>query len=79
LFETKDKVAGLEGPSAYPSAVVIVEVLLINCGSDEGYISRFVQQVAGIFQRYLRIFFDIGLNARFPISHIRGKHRFCPE
>jgi hypothetical protein len=29
--------------------MVIVEVLLINCGSDEGYVSRFVQQVAGIF------------------------------
>jgi hypothetical protein len=79
LFETKHKVAGFEGPSAYPSAVVIAEVLLIHCGSDEGYVSRFVQQVAGVFQRYLRIFFDIGLNARCPISHICGKHRFCPE
>jgi hypothetical protein len=49
LFEPKHKVAGLEGPSAYPSAVVIAEVLLINCGSDEGYVSCFVQQVADIF------------------------------
>jgi hypothetical protein len=29
--------------------VVVVEVLLINCGSDEGYVSRFVQQVASVF------------------------------
>jgi hypothetical protein len=49
LLETKHKIVGLEGPSAYPSAVVIAEVLLVNCGSDEGYVSRFVQQVAGVF------------------------------
>jgi hypothetical protein len=79
LLETKHKVAGLEGPSAYPSAVVIAEILLINCRSDEGYVSCFVQQVAGVFQRYLRIFFDIGLDTRCAISHIRRKHRFCPE
>jgi hypothetical protein len=49
LFEPKHKIVGIEGPSAYPSAVVVAEVLLINCGSDEGYVSRFVQQVAGVF------------------------------
>jgi hypothetical protein len=49
LFETKHKIAGLKGPSAYPSAVVIAEVLLINYGSDEGYVLHFVQQVAGVF------------------------------
>jgi hypothetical protein len=52
LFEpasSKDKIVGLEGPSAYPSAVVVTEVLLINYCSDEGYVSRFVQQVTGIF------------------------------
>jgi hypothetical protein len=79
LLEKKHKVAGLEGPSVYPSAVVIAEVLLINCRLDEGYISCFVQQVAGVFQRYLRIFFDIGLDTRHAISHIRRKHHFCPE
>jgi hypothetical protein len=79
LFETKHKVAGLEGPSVYPSAVVIAEVLLINCRSDKGYVSCFVQQVAGVFQRYLCIFFDIGLDTRCAISHIRRKHHFCPE
>jgi hypothetical protein len=79
LLETQHKVAGLEGPSAYPFAVVIAEVLLINCRSDEGYVLCFVQQVAGIFQRYLCVFFDIGLDTRHDISHISRKHRFCPE
>jgi hypothetical protein len=59
--------------------MVIAEVLLIDCQSDEGYVSCFVQQVAGVFQCYLRIFFDIGLDTRHAISHIRRKHRFCPE
>jgi hypothetical protein len=31
LLEAKHEDAGLEGPSAYPSAVVIAEALLINC------------------------------------------------
>jgi hypothetical protein len=39
----KHKVAGLEGPSAYPSAVIVAEALLINYRSGEGYVSRFVQ------------------------------------
>jgi hypothetical protein len=60
----KHKVVGLEGPSAYPSAVVIAEVLLVNCRPDKCYVSCFVQQVTGVFQRYLRIFFDIGLDMR---------------
>jgi hypothetical protein len=75
----KHKVAGLEGPSAYPSIVVIAEVLLINCRSDEGYISRFVQQITGIFQRYSHIFFYIGLDMGCAILHIHRKHRFCIE
>jgi hypothetical protein len=79
LFETKHKVVGLEGPSVYPSAVVITEVLLVNCRSDECYVSRFVQQVTGIFQRYLRIFFNIGIDMGCAVSHIRRKHHFCPE
>jgi hypothetical protein len=79
LFETKHKVPGLEGSSAYPSAVVIAEVLQIDCGSNEGYVSCFVQQIVGVFQHYLRIFFDIGLDMRCAISHIFRKHRFCPE
>jgi hypothetical protein len=31
LFEMKHEVAGLEGPSAYLSAVVVAEALLIDC------------------------------------------------
>jgi hypothetical protein len=31
LLEAKHEVAGLEGPFAYPSVVVIVEALLIDC------------------------------------------------
>jgi hypothetical protein len=75
----KHKVTGFEGPSAYPSAVAIAEVLLINYRSDEGYVSRFVQQIAGVFQRYLRIFFDIGLDTGYAVPHVRRKHCFCTE
>jgi hypothetical protein len=75
----KHKVAGLEGPPVYPSAVVIAQALLINCRSDEGYVSRLVQQIAGVFQRCLRILFDISLNTGCAILHIRRKHRFCTE
>jgi hypothetical protein len=31
LLEAKHEVARLEGPSVYPSAVVIAEALLIDC------------------------------------------------
>jgi hypothetical protein len=75
----KHKVAGPEGPFAYPSAVVVAEALLINCRSDEGYVSRFVQQISGVFQCCLCILFDIGLNTGCAVSHIRRKHRFCTE
>jgi hypothetical protein len=63
----------------YPSAVVIVEAFLINCRSDEGYVSRLIQQIVGVFQRCLRILFDIGLNTGCAIPHILRKHRFCTE
>jgi hypothetical protein len=73
------KVAGLKGPSMYPSAVVVEEALLIDCRSCEGYVLRFIQQIAGVFQRCLRIFFDIGHYTGCAVPHIRRKHRFCPE
>jgi hypothetical protein len=79
LFETKHKIAGLEGSSAYPSAVVIAEALLINCRSDEGYVSHFIQQIVGVFQCCLRVLFDIGLDTGCAVPHIRRKHRFCTE
>jgi hypothetical protein len=31
LLEVKHEVVGLKGPSAYPSAMVIAEALLIDC------------------------------------------------
>jgi hypothetical protein len=59
--------------------VVIAEALLINCRSDEGYVSCLVQQIAGVFQCCLRILFDIGLDTGCAIPHICRKHRFCIE
>jgi hypothetical protein len=50
----KHKVAGFEGPSAYLSAVVVAEALLIDYRSGEGYISHFVQQIVSIFKRWVR-------------------------
>jgi hypothetical protein len=50
LLEAKHKVVGLKRPSAYPSAVVVVEALLVNCQTSEGDVLSFVQQVEGIFQ-----------------------------
>jgi hypothetical protein len=75
----KHEVAGLEGPSAYPSAVVVGEALLIDCRSGESYISRFIQQIEGIFQCRLCIFFNIGYYMRCAVSHIHRKHYFCSE
>jgi hypothetical protein len=48
LLEAKHEVAGLEGPSAYPSAVVIAEALLIDCQAGESDVSSFIQQILGV-------------------------------
>jgi hypothetical protein len=50
LLEAKYEVAWLKGPSAYPSAVVIAEALLVNCRTGEGDVPSFIQQVLGISQ-----------------------------
>jgi hypothetical protein len=42
LLEAKHKVSRLEGPSAYPSAVVIAEALLIDCRASESDVSSFI-------------------------------------
>jgi hypothetical protein len=42
LVEAKHEVAGLEGPSVYPSAVVIAKALLINCRASESDVSSFI-------------------------------------
>jgi hypothetical protein len=48
LLEAKHEVARLEGPSAYPSAVVIAEAFLIDCRAGESDVSSFIQQVLGV-------------------------------
>jgi hypothetical protein len=48
LLEVKDEVAWLEGPSAYPSAVVIAKALLVDCRAGEGDVPGLIQQVLGI-------------------------------
>jgi hypothetical protein len=48
LLEAKHEVARLEGPSAYPSAVVIAEAFLIGCRAGESDVSSFIQQVLGV-------------------------------
>jgi hypothetical protein len=71
LLEAKYEVASLKGPSAYPSAVVIVEALLVNYGTSKSDISSFIQQVLGICQCLFCIFFDVGDHAGCAIVHIR--------
>jgi hypothetical protein len=45
LLEAKDEVAWLEGPSTYPSAMVIAEALVVNCRAGKGDIPGLIQQV----------------------------------
>jgi hypothetical protein len=71
LLELEDEVARLEGPSAYPSAVVIMEDLLINCRAYEGNIPGFIQQVLCVCQRLFSVFFDVGHHAGRAIAHVR--------
>jgi hypothetical protein len=42
LLEAKYEVVGLKGPSAYPSAMVIAEALLVNCRAGESDVSSFI-------------------------------------
>jgi hypothetical protein len=79
LLKTKHEVARLEGPSAYPSVVVVAKALLIDCRSGETYISCLIQQIEGIFQCHLCIFFNIGYYARCAVPHIHRKHCLCTE
>jgi hypothetical protein len=39
----------------------------------------FIQQVEGIFQCRLCVFFDVGYHARCAVTHVCRKHCFCPE
>jgi hypothetical protein len=71
LLESKDEVARLEGSSAYPSAVVITEALLVNCRAYEGDIPGLVQQVLCVRQCLFGIFFNVGHHAGRAIAHVR--------
>jgi hypothetical protein len=66
----KYEVARFEGPSAYPSAVVIAEALLVNCRAGESDVSSFIQQVLGICQCLFCVFFDVGHHAGCTVAHI---------
>jgi hypothetical protein len=70
LREAKYEVAGLEGSSAYPSAVVIAEDLLVNCQAGESDVSSFIQQVLGICQCLFCVFFDVGHHVGRAVAHI---------
>jgi hypothetical protein len=71
LLESKDEVAWLEGPSAYLSAVVIAEALLVNCQAYEGDVPGLIQQVLRVCQCLFCVFFDIGHHAGRAVAHIR--------
>jgi hypothetical protein len=71
LLEAKDEVAWFEGPSAYPSAVVIAEALLVDCRTGEGDVPSLIQKVLGILQCLFCVFFDIGHHTRCAVADIR--------
>jgi hypothetical protein len=60
LLEPKDEVADHERSGAHPSAVVISEALLINCGTSRSYVACFVDSVAVVFECGRGPFFCIG-------------------
>jgi hypothetical protein len=71
LLESKDEVARLERPSAYPSAVVIAEALLVNCRAYKGDIPGLIQQVLCVCQCLFCVFFNVGYHAGRAIAHVR--------
>jgi hypothetical protein len=71
LLEAKYEIAWFERPSAYPSAVVIAEALLVNCGTSESDVSSFIQQVLGVCQCLFCVFLDVGDHAGRAVAHIR--------
>jgi hypothetical protein len=71
LLEAKYEVAWFEGPFAYPSAVVIMEALLVNYRMGEGDVPSLIQQVLGICQCLFCVFFDIGHHTGRAVVHIR--------
>jgi hypothetical protein len=70
LVEAKHEIARFEGPPAYPSTVVIAEALLVNYCVGESDVSSLVQQILGIFECFLRVFFNICHHARCAIANV---------
>jgi hypothetical protein len=70
LLEAKYEVAWFEGPSAYPSAVVIAKDLLVNCRTGEGDVPSLIQQVLGICQCLFCVFFNIGHHTGRAVAHV---------
>jgi hypothetical protein len=59
--------------------MVVAEALLVNCRTSEGDILSFIQQVEGIFQCLLSIFYDVSYHTRCAVTHICGKYYFGPK
>jgi hypothetical protein len=76
LFETKYEVSSFEAPSAYPTAVVVAEALLVDCGASKGDISSFFQQVLGVLERLMHVFFNVRHDARSAVADVDRKQRF---
>jgi hypothetical protein len=70
LLEAKYEVAWFTVPSAYPSAMVIAEALLVNCQTGEGDVPSLIQQVLDICQCLFCVFFDIGHHTGRAVAHI---------
>jgi hypothetical protein len=50
--------------------MVIAEALLVNYCAGESDVSSLVQQILGIFECLLRVFFDVCHHARCAIANI---------
>jgi hypothetical protein len=70
LLESEDEVTWLDGPSAYPSAMVIAEALLVNCRASESDVPGLIQQVLCVCQCLFCIFFNIGHHVGRTVAHI---------
>jgi hypothetical protein len=79
LLEAKHEIARFEGPPEYPSAMVIAEALLVNCCAGESDVSSLIQQILGVLECLLRVFFDVCYHAQRAIADIGREHRFGSE
>jgi hypothetical protein len=56
--------------------VVVAETLLVYRRTSERDVSSFVQQLLGVFERLLRIFFNVCYNAQSAVANVGREHRF---